>query len=876
MFGPFVKGVDICTDLWGNQSLRGRKVDATQSDLNTLKEFPAFQPWMATKAFVLVNTIELLRWCVDQAIANKACVVDLETKGLDNRVYDGKIVHEIVGIALCFDRDHGWYVPCRHDPDVDEKGNLPWELVRVELQRLLKGCLIIYHNSDFDQETLWAEGFEVPEEDTAFDDTQLMVFLSDSNRKRLGLKSCSEDMLGMKQIEFKELFPKGTRTPRFDELHPEDSVVYASSDGICTFMLWELLKENPIFKEQSLIYKIEKRLVAVVRRMERNRFHIDTDYLRALDASLEILSNKLVEDIRKLCNDPELNIDSPKQLGETLFDKLKIPNASKTGEDGKGKQYKTDRQTLEELDKKFNGKYPALTKVVKYRQLQKVRGTYINNLVNNVDKYGDARFGIMTCGAPTGRFAAPGGDADQGFSGVNVQSIPKVSKDKEGHDVKPNLRRAFRGRMGFIIAAIDFAGVELRIAGNLSQEPKWISEFNHLECQQKYGDDWEVIGLSILDQRCPYCGQKKGDVHSQTSLAVFGTADEPYRGKSKGVNFGILYGAGGRTIAENTGLPPDEGFRIVKAFMDALSAIKRWIKGQHDQAHKQGKVKTAFGRVRLIPEVKSGEKGLVAFGERTAVNTVVQGGSADITKIAMVGCDKLITSRKWENDCRMLLTVHDEIVFEVRETMKDVILPALAETMCKCSPKGWKIPLCVDIEYGETWDVDQKWDPPPPRLRPRRQNAQPLPNKKAILVDQEQLRQDSNRPAPEEPVEESVAVAAIPTSQASQQIPSPVDTPTISSDTPTHHIEAPVEYVPTPSEQGTEPTKVYIHKHCQPYTEYKWRKLEAVIILASVPPTSSVKARLKLVSERGKDLTGVREIYVDVSQFDMLAKMFGV
>jgi DNA polymerase-1 len=870
MFGPFEKGVSVQLDVFGNA--KGGLTDLT------------IQPWMKEKAFVMVKSIEMLRWIVDQCIERKYATLDLETQGLDNRVYDGQIRHKIVSFCISYDGEVGFYVPVRHDPDLDDKGNLPWDPTKVEIQRLIDNCIIIYHNAIFDQETMHGEGFNIPEDETKFEDTQIMIFLVDSNRKRLGLKACSEDLLGMKMIEFKDMFPAGTKVPRIDELHPEESYIYGGSDGICTWLLWNKYKDDPNLKEQAFIYKIEKKLVFVVRRMERNRVHIDIDYLKELDKQLEAQADALMDEIRKLCDEPDLNIDSPKQLGEVLFDKLKIPNAGKTGEGGTGKQYKTDRQTLEDLDKQHANKYPALTKVVKYRQLQKVRGTYISNLINNVDRFHDARFGLMTCGAPTGRFAAPGGEPDQGFSGVNVQSIPKVSKDK------PNLRRAFRARPGFIIAAIDFAGVELRIAGNLSQEAKWISEFNHLECEAKYGGDWEVIGLSILDQVCPYCGQKKGDVHSQTSLAVFGTAEDEYRNKAKGVNFAMLYGASGKTISENTGLPEDEGFRIVKVFYDSLPGIKRWVDGQHKQAHKTGKVKTAFGRIRLIPEVKSQEKGLVKFGERTSVNTVVQGASADITKIAMVGCDKLIASRGWQEHCRILLTVHDELVFEVRETMKDEILPALATTMCKCYPPGWKIPLCVDIEYDDSWDVKKKWKPKPPLLRARREGAIPLPNKNAIITTDQTITADNVASVKVEPPKPAAtpapdAVVIYGTSAVKDAIkpfsePSkPVETAAKVEEKPTPQpvqeiiVTADAPELP-PTANGAE--RVYIYKVCQPYTEFKARKLEAIMILTRLPSDAPNRVRLKLVSDRNAELLGNRKVYVDPGQFDLLAKMFGV
>ena len=842
---PWGRGVEIETDMWGN----------AKGGLNE----HTIQPWMQDKVFVLVNDIGLLKDLVTEAIKTGLCVVDIETQGLDNRVYDGKPVHGIVGIALCFDGEVGYYIPARHisahdDISNAENGNLPWEIVKEQVQRILDECVIIYHNATFDVETLWAEGFEVPEAAGKFEDTQVAGWLIDSNLKRISLKAMSKDQLDMVMINFKQLFPEDAKDLRFEDLHPEESYIYAASDGICTWLLWDKYKDNTILLAQKFIYKVEKMLVAVLRRMQRHKILIDVEYLRKLDADLETQCAQFVEDIHRLCGNNTFSIDSAKQLGEVLFDQLLIPNSGLTASE---KQWKTDRQTLEDLDKKYKGKYPALTMVVKYRQLMKLRGTYLGNLINNVDRNNEARFGIKACGAPTGRFAAPGGDPSQGFSGVNSQAIPKVKKGK------PNIRKAFVARPGFVIVAIDFAGVELRIAGNLSGEGKWINEFNHLDCIKKYENDHEVVDWSILWHHCPYCRKKMGDIHSQTAMDVFGSAEEKYRNQSKGVNFGILYGAGGRTIAANVGVSDDEGFRIVKTFKDALPGINSWIKRQHRAAKKNLMVKTAFGRVRLVPEMLSEDQRIRSFGERTAVNTVVQGASADITKIAMVGCDKVIRKRGWVEHCRLLLTVHDEIVFEVRDTMLDEILPVLGITMSKCQPKGWKIPLTVDIEYGDSWGtVGIAWKPPAPRVIPRRPEVAPLWDDEDLEVSPAQV----SRPAPEistpkvtKPAPESGSSETV----ATEASPEPAPTP---------QVEQAPQQVPVQIPQPLSGVDTYFEYTLKrPYTRIKWRKLEALFILAGEGTT-----QLRLNSESGQNLLGGRKVLVDPLYFGYKAEEWGL
>jgi len=856
------KGIEVQFDPFGNA-------------VGGLSE-EAIQPWMQEKAFVLIDDLAVLTEVVDAAIASGAVVIDLETQGLDTRVYGGhpleggRPVHHIVGFALCYDGEVGFYAPVRHVSAHDsisnpDNGNLPWKPVAEQIQRLLDNCICIYHNATFDTEMMWGEGFNVPEQPDKFDDTQVMGWLVDSNRKRIGLKSQSKDILGWQMIEFKSLFPKGTKIPQFEELHPEEAYVYASGDGICTWHLWNLYKDNLNLKAQGTIYKIEKMLIGVLRRMSRNRFRIDVDYLQGLDDGLKLEAEQMETDIRKLVGDSELNIGSAKALGEALFDKLSVPNAGKTPS---GAQWKTDAGTLEELDSKYKGKYPALTMVVKYRQLLKLRGTYLNNLINNVDQFNDGRFGIMACGAPTGRFAAPGGRSDQGYTGVNAQAVPKVKKGK------PNIRKGFIARDGFVIAAIDFAGVELRIAGNQSGESKWVTEFNHNECKKKYGDDYEIIGNSPLWHHCPYCHEKVGDIHSQTSVAVFGTSEEPYRGKSKGVNFGILYGAGGKTLARNIGVPEDEGYRIQKSFLDNLPGIKRWIKKQHSQAAKTQMVKTSFGRIRLIPEMLEDDKRLRSFGERTSVNTVVQGTSADITKIAMVMCDKLIERNGWREDCRILLTVHDEIVFEVRDSMKFIIMPELGLVMSRCGPKGWKIPLTVDIEWGSNWgEANNAWKPPAPVLKCLREGVKPLHPGDLYFdgrtyngPDQDPTPAGEAPPTPAAPEVSGSAPEASTPPPTPENVETSAPAPEASGSAPEAEPE-PVQEVPTVA-SGDEVLEYVV---CGPYTKNKLRKLEALFIL-----TGSGTTKLVLKSETGAVLNATREIRVDSQYFQYKAVEWGL
>ncbi len=850
----WVKGVKVATDVWGNPV--GGLTNST------------VQPWMQDKYFKLVDSVELFEQVIDACIASDFYSLDTETQGLDLRMYpngEGRLEanHKIVGFVLCYDGEVGFYIPIRHTSESDDishpdNGNLPLAKVMFGINRLLaEGPPAVMHNSPYDLEVMFGEGLHVPDsvKDYArFHDTQIEGWLIDSNDKRTGLKSQTAKVLGWKMIEFRDLFPRGSAQGnlRFQDLHPEEAYIYASSDGICTWLLHDTYRKDPILAMQSKVYQIERMLVPVLRRMVRHQFLIDVEYLRELDATLEAKCNEIVSHIKKLCGVPNLNIDSARQLGEVLFEKLKIPNAGKTPS---GSQWDTKAATLEALDSEHEGKYPALTMVVKYRQLQKLRGSYLSNLINNVDHLNQARFGIQACGAPTGRFAAPGGKPDQGFSGCNVQSIPKVKKGK------PNIRKGFIARPGFVIAAIDFAGVELRIAGNLSNEKKWVDEFAHAECVKKWGDKYEVVNPSPLWHHCPYCHKKVGDIHSQTSMAVFGSAEDPYRTRSKGVNFGILYGAGGKTLARNIGVEEEEGYRIQGAFLEALPQIQAWIRRQHAIAHKHKMVKTAFGRVRLLPEVESDDKRTRSFGERSSVNSPIQGTSADITKLAMVACDNLIESKGWREHCRILLTVHDEIVFEVRDSMKDEIMPALGLVMCKAAPKSWKIPLTVDIEYGPSWgEVIHEWKPEAPRLKALSEDILPL-HPGDLFFDGSVMSEDGSSGEVFQPTsvdEASVSLAP----------PKPAPPEAVEEAAP---VKEQVPTLPKETVEEDSGDKEFEFILSRPYSKQKLRKLEALFILAGAG-----NVRLRLLSDTGKDLLQARDVRVDPTYFTYKAQEWGL
>lgn len=775
------------------------------------------QPWMEECDFVLVSTLEEVKQMVDGAIKAGLCALDLETEGLDNRTYDGKMNHQIAGFAVSYqqDKEIGYYLPINHKV---EDGNLPVEETLQEIKRLCENTKLVFHNAKFDAEFLegWISGLNLDDAER-FDDTMVEYYLMDSNHNlagSLGLKKISENFLGRKMIDIQDLFPKGTKHINFCELHPQEGYIYASSDAINTLKLHLTIKDHHLLIKQAGIYKLEKRVIAAVRWMEQNRIHINKQYLAQLTEEIKIKMKEIEDEIYQLCG-RKFNLDSPKELGNILFEELKIPNAGKTAKSG---QYKTSKDDLDELNEEHNGKFPALSLVVKYRKYTKALGTYIEPLSTRTDKFNDALFQFFSCGTNTGRFASRGSEngPDCGVQGQNITSVEKGIV---------NIRRAFAARPGFILAAIDYSGVELRLIANFAGIKKWIEEF--------------ING--------------SGDLHSITARDCFGLApDQPVppelRKIAKAVNFGCAYGAGGQTIAESAGISKEEGFRIHRAFFNGVPEFDRWIKKKQKEGKEQGFVTTAWGRIRLLPDIKNDNPFYRGHDERNAVNSPIQGSSADITKIAMVKVYDLVKKSNWWDDVRLMLTVHDELVFEVRDSCKEELLPILIDTMCNVAPKIWPVPIKVDCEVGPDWGTLQVFCQKCHTIYGAKEC--PTCSGKPVTKEEKKEVKAPQSPLPNLPATETNSVTNGVTNGAHEEEVGQ---------------SAPIEAVSTVTFVVTEPLN-----------KWKWRRLEALFILADAKAYQTKRAKLCLIDERSNDLLGNRKIFVHPDAFYFKALEMGV
>jgi len=672
-------------------------------------------PWMKHHTFTLVATILEVNRIVDECIERGFCALDLECEGLDNRIIyndDGKpeTVHKIVGYCISYDGEEGFYIPVRHQP-TDGGPNLNLNPVEVDkaINRLCHAAVpegtpediekdplsykceppkvvIGFWNAQFDQEFLYpVTGIDWwhPE---SFEDGMLAAFVVNSSDKRISLKVKSRQMLAdpdgnpYQQIELKELFFGKTRNIQFHKLAPDEPGVkkYTGADGICTYKLCVHPDLVPLCHEKyEFTYRLEKQTTCVLRAMERNRVRITREEVRKTLAEEESKREELYNRIQKfaqLQGRNEVDPNSPKQLSEFLFSRSGMDITPKPDINKASGQYKTDAETLKNLAKKEHAP-PILKDIVEFREVEKFIGTYLTGLVNNPDENDELRFSFKQTGAASGRFSAPAGQPDHGYSGIPVHGIPGGSE----------IRRVFEAREGYTMVKADYAGEELRIAANESEEPVWIDEFLH-------GD---------------------GDLHSITARAFFNkpevTKEERKGGKI--ANFSLLYGGGPQAIIRATGCSLDVARTRKKAFDKAVPTFAGWIKGQHKRVKKEMGVWTAFGRWLPIPDANSEERAIRAACERHSVNYVVQGTGADIMKISMILLHKAFYKRGWlkngDDSVRMLLTVHDEVVCEIRHDRVAEAIPLIVDLMESpwTMPRQptWRVPLIVEPLVGFNW-----------------------------------------------------------------------------------------------------------------------------------------------------------------------------
>ena len=559
---------------------------------------------------------------------------------------------EIVGISFAVVAGKAAYLPLAHQyPDA------PLQLDRTKILAQLKPLLEnpnkakLGQNLKYDAHVLANHGICLQ---GIAHDSMLESYVLNSTATRHNMDDLAKEYLGVTTIHYEDITGKGVKQIPFQEVPIEQAAPYAAEDADITLQLHQTLitklQEQPSLL--SLYQDIEMPLLSVLSRIESNGVLIDTGMLsqQSLELASQIVS---LEQAAHESAGHAFNLGSPKQLQTILYDQLKLPIRKKTP---KG-QPSTEESVLQELALE----YPLPKLILDYRSLSKLKSTYTDKLPLQVnDKTGRVHTSYHQAVAATGRLSS---------SDPNLQNIP--IRSEEGRKI----RQAFIAPAGYKILAADYSQIELRIMAHLSGDAGLLKAFSAGE-----------------------------DIHKATAAEVFGVALEDVttdlRRSAKAINFGLIYGMSAFGLAQQLGIDNSRAKSYIDLYFARYPGVKNYMDNIRAQAHEQGYVETLLGRRLYLPEIKSKNAARRQYAERTAINAPMQGTAADIIKLAMISTDQWLFKDK--PDAKMIMQVHDELVFEVAEDQLENCSNAIRKLMC--SAIELNVPLLVDIGIGNNWD----------------------------------------------------------------------------------------------------------------------------------------------------------------------------
>jgi DNA polymerase-1 len=589
----------------------------------------------------IIDTTPALDELLGRLSAAKFFAFDTETTGLD------PMSAQLVGISLSPSPAEAYYIPVGH-VGLDPIKQLSLEQVIARLKPLLESqdSAKLAHNGKYDMEVLAEYGVTV--KNLTFD-TMVAAYLL--GEKLLGLKALAFSKLAIEMTPITDLIGSGAKQIAMSQVEIARAADYACADADMTLRLAELLEAE--LRQQGLwrlFSQVELPLVPVLLHMERNGVALDSEMLREMSHRLGEQLVKLEAEIYNSVGH-QFNINSPQQLSAVLFDELRLAPARKT----KG-GYSTGAAVLEEL----LGVHPIIEFILDYRQLSKIKSTYIDALPNLINtKTGRVHTSFNQTRTATGRLSS---------SEPNLQNIP--ARGELGKEV----RQAFIAPPGSYLLAADYSQIDLRCLAHLSQDKSLLDAFRRDE-----------------------------DIHSATAAQVFGVEPSAVtpdmRRVAKTVNFGVIYGMSDYGLEQATGLSREEATQFIAAYFEKYPGVKQYLESTKEQAREKGYVQTILGRRRSIPEINSQNRQVREAAERMAINMPVQGTSADIIKVAMINLDGEMEKRKLES--KTLLQVHDELIFEVPEAEVEEMRQLVPEIMSTALELS--IPIKVAIKVGQNW-----------------------------------------------------------------------------------------------------------------------------------------------------------------------------
>ncbi|MFA7073974.1 MAG: DNA polymerase I [Endomicrobiaceae bacterium] len=589
----------------------------------------------------IINSIESAKELSGKMLFRKEISVNLETTGYD-------IIKDfIVGVSFCFGDDNNYYIPFNHNDFTIQQLNQ--ENFMEIFKSVLESDNIRFIGYDFKFIKHMLRKININIKNIYFD-AMIASYCIDPSSEHT-IEHMADKFLNYRISTGEALFGKGSKKISVDSLNLEILSQYSCSKSITLFHLKDILL-NEIYNKKlnDLFFNIEMPVVSVLFDMEKNGIKIDEKFLNDFNGKvaeeISVVENKIYNLARE-----NFNINSPKQLAAVLFEKLKIPAVKKTKTG-----YSTDESVLVELTE-----YDIAKEILKYRELQKLKSTYIDSMDRYV-KYEGKRIHTIFNQAvtTTGRLSS---------SEPNLQNIPNRT------DYGRQLRKAFIADDGKIFVSADYSQIDLRVLAHISDDKTLIKAFNSGE-----------------------------DIHTATAMEVFGINDKKdvtkeMRMSAKSINFGIVYGISAFGLSKQLSINVKQAKEYINMYLTRYNGVKNWTVSIIEEAKRNGYVKTLTGRIRYIPEINSTNKQIVAFGERMALNTPIQGTSADIIKIAMVNVSKKIKEKGLK--AKILLQVHDDLLLELPQEEEKLVIKMLQYEMENAM--NLKVPLSVDIKKGENW-----------------------------------------------------------------------------------------------------------------------------------------------------------------------------
>ncbi len=572
----------------------------------------------------------------------KRFAFDTETTSLDYRVA------QIVGFSVAFDAQDAYYVPLAHDYE-----NAPAQLDREQILAQIKPILEdesvqkIGHHLKYDAHVLENHGIELK---GWYFDTMLASYVLNAVATRHGMDDVSRLYLSHLTTTFEQVAGKGAKQKTFNQIEIETAAHYAAEDAHVTYRLFEVL-DAKLQKHPELVnilHNVEMPVARVLTIMEENGIELDLGFLDQLGVEFANTMANLESQITELAGQ-SFNVSSPKQVGEILFDKLGLKGGKKTATG----QYSTSESVLEKID------HPITELILDYRGLSKLKSTYTDGLLKqaNSDTH-RVHTSYHQALTATGRLSS---------TDPNLQNIPVRE------EIGRQIRKAFIAPQGRVLLAADYSQIELRLMAHFSQDEALVDAFNH--------------------------GQ---DVHRRTAAEVLGvtledvTSDQ--RRQAKAVNFGLLYGMSEFGLTRQLGFSREESRGYIAKYFQRYPGVLDYMERTRQIAREQGFVETILGRRLYTPDIMASNKMIKQAAERAAINAPLQGSAADIIKMAMIAVDQMLP----KDQAKMLLQVHDELVFEVDESIADELALKLADVMQ--SVLQISVPLLVEVGKGRNWD----------------------------------------------------------------------------------------------------------------------------------------------------------------------------